>query len=285
MAPRFGTIRAYGSEAMANFSWREYAPFAWLLAAEFLFLFLASNLGSTWGMATAGRVALLVDGDGATHHPGLFVHLPRVFAYTETAIYTLVGTVVLPMALAGLVAHYEPTLQSPTTRSARVRGAVLPTFLGLLLCVAVSVLWQWLVGIAIIPVFRLFLGGGFNSIAATWAVSSLLGYAIVAAVYHVPIVALRTGQAPMAALTGGLREGIHLLWGTFLYLLLFSIPALLVQVVLQLFPTLVVVRLRPELILVLLFVYATLTSFATYLSYSAAVRLHMAEVAETEEAA
>jgi hypothetical protein len=162
---------------------------------------------------------------------------------------------------------------------------MLPTFLGLLLCVAVSVLWQWLVGVAIVPVFRLFLGGGFNSIAATWLVSALVGYAIVAAVYHVPIVSLRTGGAPMVTLVRGLREGIHLLWGTFLYLVLFSIPALLVQVVLQLFPTLVVVRLRPELILVLLFVYAALTSIATYLSYSAAVRLHVAEVAETEEAA
>ena len=171
MAPRFGTVRKCSGEALANFSWREYAPFAWLLAAELLFLILASNLGSTWGMATAGRIAHLVGGDGATRNPGFFVHLPAIFAYVETGIYTLAG---------------------------------------------------------------------------------------------------------------GLREGIPLLWGTFLYLLLFSIPALVMQAIVQLFPTLIVIRLRPELILVLLFVYAILTSLATYLSYSAAVRLYMTET-ETEE--
>ena len=285
MAPRFGTIRAYGSEAMANFSLREYAPFAWLLAANCLFLFLASNLGSIWGMASAGRVAYLVGGDGATRNPGFFVSLPTIFAYTETAIYTVLGAIVLPLALVGMIAHDEPSLKSAEARAARVRGAILPTFLGLLACLALSILWQWAVGNWIVPVFRLFLGGGFNSILATWAVSTLVGYVFVALVYHVPIFAIRTGAGPLPAFTGGVRQGVPLLWGTMLYILFFSIPAIVVQAVVQLFPTLIVVRLRPELILVLLFVYAALTSLAAYLSYSAAVRLHLAETAETEEGA
>lgn len=283
MAPRFGTVRKCSGEALANFSWREYAPFAWLLAAELLFLILASNLGSTWGMATAGRIAHLVGGDGATRNPGFFVHLPAIFAYVETGIYTLAGAVVLPIAVAGVLAPFEPSLNDASVRAARIRGAILPTFLGLLACLGVAILWQWTVGNAIVPFYGMFLGkGGLNAVLATWATSSIVGFVFVAAVYYVPIVALRAGGSPVAALAGGLREGIPLLWGTFLYLLLFSIPALVMQAIVQLFPTLIVIRLRPELILVLLFVYAILTSLATYLSYSAAVRLYMTET-ETEE--
>lgn len=280
MAPRFGTIRACSGEALANFSWREYAPFAWLLAAEFLFLVLASNLGSTWGMATAGRIAYLVGGDGATRNPGFFVHLPAIFAYVETGVYTLAGAVVLPLAVAGVLARFEPSLKDPAVRSARVRGAILPTFLGLVLCLGVAILWQWAIGAGIAPFFILFLGRGFNAMAATWAASAILGFVFVAAVYYVPVVALRTGGSPGGALVGGLRVGLSLLWGTFLYLLLFSLPALVMQAIVQLFPTMIVVRLRPELILLLLFVYAVLTSLATYLSYSAAVRLYMTETEE-----
>lgn len=282
MAPRFGTVRACSGEALANFSWREYAPFAWLLAAEFLFLLLACNLGSTWGMATAGRIAHLVGGDGATRNPGFFVHLPAIFAYVETAVYTLAGAVVLPIGIAGVLARFEPSLRDPAVRSARVRGAVLPTFLGLVLCLGVAILWQWAIGAGIAPFFIMFMGRGLNSMAATWAVSAIFGFVFVAAVYYVPIVALQRGGSPVAALVGGLREGLPLLFGTFLYLILFSIPALVIQAIVQIFPTMIVIRLRPELILVLLFVYATLTSIATYLSFSAAVRLYMTET-ETEE--
>jgi len=282
MAPRFGTVRACSGEALANFSWRDYAPFAWLLAAEFLFLVLASNLGSTWGMATAGRIAHLVGGDGATRNPGFFVHLPAIFAYVEVGIYTLVGALVLPLAIAGVLAPFEPSLKDPAVRSARVRGAILPTFFGLVLYLGVAILWQWAIGAVIAPFFIVLMGKGFNAMVAIWAVSAILGFVFVAAVYYVPIVALRRGGSPGGAVVGGLREGLPLLFGTFLYLLLFSIPALVMQAIVQLFATMIVVRLRPELILVLLSVYATFTSIATYLSFSAAVRLYMTET-ETEE--
>ncbi len=277
MALRFGK---FASGAVADFSWREYAPFGWLLAAESAFLLLATCLGTTWGMATAGRIALLVGGDGATHHPGFFVHLPAVFAYVETAIYTFAGAIVLPVALAGILAPFHASLRTATTRSDRIRGAILPTFLGLLASLGISILWQWVVAAGIAPAFRMFLGAGFNSVAATWAASSVLGYGFVAMVYYIPIVALRTGGSPGASFSGGLRDGLRLLPATFLFIFLFSVPALIVQLFLQLFPSLIVVRLRPELILVLLFVYAALTSVASYLSYSAAARLHSEESEE-----
>ena len=280
MAPRFGTVRKCSGDALANFSWRDYAPFAWFLAAELLFLILASNLGSTWGMATAGRIAHLVGGDGAIRNPGFFVHLPAIFAYVETGIYTLAGAVVLPIAVAGVLASFEPSLNDPSVRAARVRGAILPTLLGLLACLGVAILWQWTVGNAIVPVYGMFLGKGLNAVLATWATSAILGFVFVAAVYYVPIVALRAGGSPATTLAGGLREGLRFLPATFLYILLFSIPALVVQAIVQLFPTLIVIRLRPELILVLLLVYAVLTSLATYLSYSAAVRLYESETEE-----
>ena len=54
MHRNFRVARACGVEAAQDFQWHEYAPFAWILGAQLLFLLLALNLGSTIGMGTAG---------------------------------------------------------------------------------------------------------------------------------------------------------------------------------------------------------------------------------------
>ena len=52
----FRNARASMREAWRDFRWVEYRPFAWMMLAELLFLFLASNLATPWGMAGAGWV-------------------------------------------------------------------------------------------------------------------------------------------------------------------------------------------------------------------------------------
>ena len=54
-------------EAVQDFRLSEYLPFGIILASQFLFLIVAVNLGTPWGMATVGWLARNIGGDVVSH--------------------------------------------------------------------------------------------------------------------------------------------------------------------------------------------------------------------------
>jgi sulfite exporter TauE/SafE len=84
----------------------------------------------------------------------------------------------------------------------------------------------------------------------------------------------------VGALRGGISEGLRLFKWTVLYLLLFALPALPFLMAIQLGTAFMAERMRPEMIAVVVAIYSILISFATYLTYAAAARLHWASQVE-----
>ena len=72
--PDFRSARATIREALRGFRLPEYLPFAWMMLAELLFVYLASNLGKIWGMAGAGWIMRTL-GEPAVHYPASFLFL------------------------------------------------------------------------------------------------------------------------------------------------------------------------------------------------------------------
>ena len=72
----------------------------------------------------------------------------------------------------------------------------------------------------------------------------------------------------------GLRFGIRSWPLTLFYAVMFGIPAILVQFLLERQGAFLLSKLRPEVIVVFLGIYAAATSVATYLTYGTAARLY-----------
>jgi len=116
--------------------------------------------------------------------------------------------------------------------------------------------------------------GGFKADLLTWVVGVLVAFAIAVMFLYVPIRAVEDGATFGGALWGGIAEGFRSFVPTLFIILVFAWPALLFLAPVQLAPTLLVSRFRPELTAVLIGIAAVLNSFVNYFIYSAASRLH-----------
>jgi hypothetical protein len=278
MNRNFRVARACGVEAARDFMWREYAPFGWILGAQLLFLLLALNLGTTIGMATVGAIIRLFVGDAPLHYPSFFLYLPNVTSWVELVLYTLPGAVLIPLAIARIQAPMDPDLQGEGFK-ARIRRAWPPTLVAGLLTLALLVGWQWLFGKAVVPLIRASFPG-LQATAAIWALSLVGAYSLSALFLYVPVIALQRNMTFVGALRGGIGEGVRLFKWTLLYMLLFSLPALPFLMAIQLGTAFMAERMRPEMIAIVVGIYSILISFATYLIYAAAARLHWASQVE-----
>jgi hypothetical protein len=264
--------RASIHEAWRDFRWVEYRPFAWVLVPELLFLLCALKLETPWGMAGAGLV-LRTLGEPGLHYPTAFLVLSSAFSRLDSVIFALAGSFLIPLALARIQA---PMLEKPPTgpdtvrRARRAYGVTLLAYVvNVALLIGVELLLEagprrWFTGLL----------GGFKADLVTWLVGVIVAFAVAAVFLYVPIRAVEEGTSFADALKGGIAEGFRSFVPTLLLMLVFSWPALLVLALVQVEPSLIVTRFRPELIAVLLGVTAVMNSFVNYFIYSAASRLH-----------
>ncbi|HET9940926.1 MAG TPA: hypothetical protein VFR25_07475 [Candidatus Eisenbacteria bacterium] len=274
----FRVARACGVEAARDFQWHEYAPFAWILGAQLLFLLLALNLGTTISMGTAGAAVKLFAGDAPLHYPTFFLYLPNAASWWELILYTVAGAYLIPLSIARVQTPMDPDLQGPGFK-ARVNRAWPPTLIAGLLTFALLSGWQWLFKVALVPLIRASFPG-LQATAAIWGLSLVVSYSLSALFIYVPILALQPGSSLVKALREGIREGVRLFKWTVLYLFVFALPALPFLMAVQLGTAFLATRMRPEMIAVVLAIYAILISVATYLTYAAAARLHWASQVE-----
>jgi len=279
MQRNFRIARACAREAVRDFHWHEYSPFAWILGVQLLFFLLALNLDTPMGMAIAGGLTRMIHGKNMLHYPAYFLDLPFVSAVVELILYSLPGSVLIPLALIRIMEPMDPTLTRGEAVKARLRRAFLPTLVAAALNVVILYAWQWLVNVGPAPLFRASLPG-FQGIILVWLVSVLGAYALTAILIYIPIAAVRPRTTFMAALKDGLSEGRELFGYTVFLLVAFALPALPFLMITQLKAAFIAERLRPELIAFALALYSTLISIATYFTYGAAARLHWAASAE-----
>jgi hypothetical protein len=120
-------------------------------------------------------------------------------------------------------------------------------------------------------------GGDF----ATWLFVILGGYLAFSLLLYVPVAAVQARTNPVRAFGRGLRFGLRAIGWTLLFTLIFGVPAIAVQYVLEQNAAVLVTKMAPEIVAGLLALYAILTSIATYLTYATAARLY--RVARGEE--
>lgn len=269
----FKEANRFGSQAVQSLTWRAYAPFAWMLAIELVFLLLGFNLGAPWGMGTAGALAAGIGGEGARHYPGFFIALPVIYSYVDAAVYSVIGAALIPLAIIRMMKGRQRPQGS-------VASAIAPTLIVFLVVFGLLYLWQLVIPYTLEPAVRFAVWRfGFVAPLLTWFLGSLGGFAITALSLYVPVVAIGEG-AGMASIARGVGDGLRLFWTTFLFLVAFSLVPLLVQGLLQMNGASLVDKLRPEVIGWLLVVYAILASLANYFVYAAAVRCHASAVKE-----
>ena len=269
----FRSARASIGEAWRDFRWLEYRPFLWMMLAELLFLFLASNLTSPWGMAGAGYI-LRTSGEPAVHYPASFLFLVSTFARVETVIFALAGSFLIPLSLARIQA---PMIGIPATgpeTARRARRAYPVTLVGYLMNVALLIAWEYLLAVGPRRWIESALGGGLKGGLLIWGLGVLVAFAIAAVFLYVPIRAVEEGSKFGNTLWGGIREGLKSFLPTLFIVLVFAWPAMLLLAPLQIAPNLIVTRVRPELTAILLSLVAVANSFVNYFIFAAASRLH-----------
>ena len=260
-------------EAIRSFSLASYGPIFVLLGAQILYLLLGLNLGSALGMATAGLASRLIAGPDSISYPGFFHLLPVTYSFVESITFVLIGAWALPVLAAGIL-----PARSPAERKAGARRGFLPTFLALALVTLLAYFWQRIEPSTVGPLVGVIARGEFPRAVVTWTVGVIVVYALTTLVVYVPIVAVRPGTGAVEALRGGIGRGFARFWVTYPMAILFSLPALLLQLTLSLLGSFIANRTRPENVAYLLIGYAILSSLGIYLLWGAATRLH-----ETEE--
>jgi len=269
-------------EAVQDFRFYEYLPFGAILALQIVFLILAVNLGAPWGMATAGWLATQFGGDKVLHYPQFFLFLPNLAVLVEIFLYGLAGCVLIPLAVARIMEPTDRALQAPGAIGIRVRRAALPVLAGAFVSLALLTGWQALLPMGPAGLIRGFAGGGLQGETALWITGMLISYAVSTCFLCVPVVAIQEGRGFVRSLVDGVRRSVGMFPFIYAFVLLFSLPALIALYVTQVFGTLLVIQMRPEVSAVLLLVYAILINLATYLLYAATTRLLLASRQEAE---
>lgn len=262
------------TESLRDFRWYEWAPFGWILAAQLLFLLCAVNLGSTWGMLVAGSITMAATG-GETfiRYPQFFLALPTVAALVEWVLYVVAGAVLIPLAILRISEPAEP--RGPRDTQARLTRAIPPALVGGIVNLLVLQGWQWVMDKGPAPFLLGYVPGGLGRIVV-WLLGVAVSYLISAPFLFIPVNAIQRGTTFGRALLGGFGEGLRMIVPAFLVVLLFSWPSLLFLGPVQILPRVIVGKLRPELVALLLALYASVIAFANYLIYAAMTRLHWA---------
>lgn len=265
------------TESLRDFRWYEWAPFGWILAAQLLFLLCAVNLGTTWGMLVAGSITMsATGGESFIAYPQFFMALPTISALVEWVLYVGAGAVLIPLAILRVSEPAEG--RGPRDTGARLRRAVPPVLVGGIVNLLVLQGWQWLMDKGPAPFLLGYLPGALGRVAV-WLLGVVISYLISAPFLLIPVNAVQRGATFGGALLGGLGEGLRMIVPAFLVVLLFSWPSLLFLGPVQIIPQVIVGKLRPELVALLLALYATVIAFANYLIYAAVTRLHWARQA------
>ena len=269
----FRSARASIGEAWRDFRWLEYRPFLWMMLAELLFLFLASNLATPWGMAGAGFI-LRTSGEPAVHYPSSFLYVISTFARMETVIFALAGSFLIPLSLARIQAPMIGASPTGPEAVGRAWRAYPVTLVGYLLNVALLIGWEYALAVGPRRWIVASFGSGLKGELLIWGVGTLISFAIAAIFIYIPIRAVEAGSKFGDALWGGIREGLKAFLPTLFLVLVFAWPAMLLLAPLQIAPNLIVARVRPELTVILLALVAVANSFVNYLIFAAASRLH-----------
>lgn len=264
-------------ESLRDFRWYEWAPFGWILAAQLLFLLCAVNLGTSWGMLVAGSVTMAAaGGETFLRYPQFFLALPTIAALVEWILYVVAGAVLIPLAILRISEPAEP--RGPRDTQARLLRAILPVLAGGIVNLLVLQAWQWAMEKGPAPFLLGYFPGGLGRLVV-WLLGVVVSYLISAPFLLIPVNAVQRGSTFGGALVGGFREGLRMIVPAFLVVLLFSWPSLIFLGPVQIMPQVIVNKLRPELVALLLALYATVMAFANYLIYAAVTRLHLARQA------
>jgi hypothetical protein len=281
MARDIRTIRAAALEALGSFRFHEFAPFAWILAAELAVLILAMNLGTAWGMASAGWLSSRLTGDRVLHYPIFYAFLPTLMTNVEAVLYAFAGSVLIPLALIRVLRPIDPAAFPAASTGARLKQAFFTVLVAAVLCEALILGWQFVLNQpAVLKAIRAVLRSGFASSIGVTVLGMLVGYALWTLFVYIPVSAVQPGRSFGAAFGGGLREGLANFFPTYLVVIGLSLPAAAILLVLQVMGSFLVTQIRPEIIGVLIGLYAILSMLATFFIYSAAARFHQARQAE-----
>lgn len=261
-------------ESVRDFRLHEWMPFGWLLALQLLFLLCAVNLQTTWGMAVAGWITERAGGDRLLHYPYFYIALPSVASMVEWFVYLFPGCVFVPLALLR-VSEPAENASAVEDRSVRLRRAVLPTLVAAALNVALLQGWQWVGGKFVLPTIGSYLPGVPGQIVA-WVLMVFVSYLVSVPFLYVPVRGVQPNASFAGALGGGLAEGVRLLLPTTLVVVIASCVALPFLAPVQLSAQVIVGKMRPEIVPLLLAIYAVITSAANYIIYASAMRLHWA---------
>ncbi|MGH7680808.1 MAG: hypothetical protein ACRENN_02355 [Candidatus Eiseniibacteriota bacterium] len=259
--------------AARGFRWAEYAPFGWILGAQAVFLILAVRLDTALSMATVGALAGGLLGDAPLHYPDFFLHLPTLATLVDAFLYTIPGSILIPLSLIRMQRHLEPEVLGNMATKPWLRRAVPPTLFAWLVQAALFAAWDALVEafsshrlIAAMP--------GESGFITAWTLNVLGAYAISAIFLYVPIVAVRDEGTFSQTIRDGLVEGLSVFRHTWLFIVVLSLPALPFLLLAELQAAVIVNRLQPELVALLLAIYAAVVSVASYLIFGTARRFH-----------
>lgn len=277
MAREIRSIRAAAQDALGNFRFHEFAPFAWILAVELVVLALALNLGTEWGMGTVGWLSERIAGDRPLHYPSFYAFLPTLMTNIEAVLYALAGSILIPLAVLRVLRGIDPAAVPPGSTGPILRKAFLTVLVAAILCEALIVGWQWVIAQpAVLRAVRVVLRGDLLGTAGVTLLTLLVGYAIWTLFVYVPILAVRPGTGFGAALGGGIRQALRHYLPTYLVVIGLSLPAAAILLVLQTMGTFLVQQIRPEIVAVLMGLYALFSMLATFFIYSAAARFDRA---------
>jgi hypothetical protein len=269
----FGDAIGSAIDSVRGFRWAEFAPFFWILAVHWIVLALTTQLDKAWAMSLVAPMTRLVHGESNLHYPTFFSYLSIFLGWLESFMYTVPGAVLIPMALLRFYARSDRALSLGAGAATRLVGAFVPTLLAGL--ANVGALWGWQ---------RYAAGPLSTTLRSTappplgdligWLAATLGGYAIFALLLYVPVAAVQARTNPVRAIGMGLRFGFRAWPPTLMLAAFFGLPAIAIQYLLEKQGVLILSRLRPELIVVFLAIYAGATAVATYLTYLTGARLY-----------
>lgn len=260
-------------DAAREFRWAEYAPFFWILAVQLAVLALATQLQSDWAMGLMAPLVKLVGGEGFLHYPVFFGYLPTFLGWVENFLYVVPGAVLIPLMLLRFYSRSDRALSLGAGATSRLMVAFFPTLLGGVIGVGAVLAWQ---RYAAGPLTALVNGRISAPLGPmlSWTLVTLGVYAIISLMLYIPVAAVQARTNPIRAFAYGIRFGLRSWPLTLGFAVLFGLPALFVQFLLEKQSALLLTRLRPEFATLFLGVYVSVTSVATYFTYGAAARLY-----------
>lgn len=277
----FGDAIESAIDSVRGFRWTEFAPFFWILAIEWIFLGLTTQLDKGWAMSLVAPVTKLLDGGANNlHYPIFYLYLTILLAWVESFCYTVPGAILIPLSLLRFYARRDRALSLGAGAASRLAGAVIPTLLAGLAGVGAILGWQHLAAASVRNALRGTAPPPLGDVVA-WMGTTIGPYAIMALLLYIPIAAVQPRTNPVRAIGMGLRFGLRSWGATIGFMLVFAIPALVVQYVLEKHGAFLVTRLRPEVVVAFLAFYAAAASVATYLSYVTGARLYRMARGET----